>query len=205
MSSDEIYAQLDTIESDGDEDIENLMNNSDTRFIDESLIENGDSKMDLSLSTNCLGIENHLSDPDTPTPIEAVVRISQRDSDSNDDIPLSSLQVPKADKEQKWRKQFKRAYVEKCVFAEDGIVNIDVQDPSPMQVFAKTVGLEGLLSLLKTESERYAEQNGRMFQTTLEELCAFLGINILIGIHKLPKMRDYWSIDEGLGKTMTKD
>ena len=95
--------------------------------------------------------------------------------------------------------------MEKCVFAEDGIVNIDVQDPSPMKVFAKTVGLEGLLSLLKTESERYAEQNGRMFQTTLEELCAFLGINILIGIHKLPKMRDYWSIDEGLGKTMTKD
>ena len=95
--------------------------------------------------------------------------------------------------------------MEKCVFAEDGIVNIDVQDPSQMQVFAKTVGLEALLSLLKTESEGYAEQNGRMFQTTLEELCAFLGINILIGIHKLPKMRDYWSIDEGLGKTMTKD
>ena len=58
---------------------------------------------------------------------------------------------------------------EKCVFAEDGIVNIDVQDPSPMQVFAKTVGLEGLISLLKTGSERYAEQNGRMFQTRLEE------------------------------------
>ena len=49
-----------------------------------------------------------------------------------------------------------------------------------------------------------------MFQTTLEELCAFLGINILMGIHKLPKMRDYWSVDEGLSstfiqKTMTRD
>ena len=41
-----------------------------------------------------------------------------------------------------------------------------------------------------------------MFQTTLEELCAFLGINILMGIHKLPKMRDYWSVDEGLGNTL---
>ena len=81
--------------------------------------------------------------------------------------------------------------MEKCVFVEDGIVNIDVQDPSPMQVFAKTVGLQGLLSLLKTESERYAEQNGRMFQTTLKELCAFLRINILMGIYKLIKMRDY--------------
>ena len=41
-----------------------------------------------------------------------------------------------------------------------------------------------------------------MFQTTLEELCAFLGINILMSIHKLPKMRDYWSIDKGLDNTL---
>ena len=140
-----------------------------SKFIDESLIVNGGSKRDLSLSANCLDIENHLSDPNTPTPIEAVVWISQADSDSDDNVPLSSLQVPKADKERKRRKQFKRVYVEKCVFVEDGIVNIDVQDPSTMQVFAKTGGLEGLLSLLKTESERYAEQNGKMLQTTLEE------------------------------------
>ena len=100
MSSDEIYVLLDTIESDDEEDI--------------------------SLSTSCLDIENHLNDPNTPTPIEAVVGISQPDSDSDDDVPLNSLQVPKADKEWEWRKQFKRAYVDKCVFAEDGIVNIDV-------------------------------------------------------------------------------
>ena len=108
------------------------MNDSDTKFIDESLIENGDSKSDLSLSTSCLDIENHLSDPNTPTPIEAVLRISQPYFDYDDDVPLSRLQVPKADKEWKWRKQFKRAYVEKYVFAEEGIVNIDVQDPPPM-------------------------------------------------------------------------
>ena len=45
---------------------------------------------------------------------------------------------------------------------------------------------------------------------TLEKLRAFLGTNILIGIHKLPKMRDYWSVDEELGNTfiqkaMTRD
>ena len=91
------------------------MNNSETKFIDKSLIEKGGSKSNLSLSTSCLDIENHLSDPNTPTPIEAVVRISQPDSDSDDDVPLSSLQVPKADKEWKWRKQFKRRqkYLEK--------------------------------------------------------------------------------------------
>ena len=41
---DQIYALLDTIESDDKEDTENLMNDSDTEF-DESLIENGGSKV----------------------------------------------------------------------------------------------------------------------------------------------------------------
>ena len=43
MSSDEIYALLGTIESDDEEDIENLINDLDTKFIDKSLIENGGS------------------------------------------------------------------------------------------------------------------------------------------------------------------
>ena len=153
-------------------------------------------------TTSCLDIENYLSYPNAPTRIQAVVRIFQPAPDSDDNVPLSSLQVPKADKEWKRRKQLKRADVEKYVFVEDSIVNIEVQDPSPMQVFPKLAGLEGLLSLLKTESERYAEQNGRMLLITLEELCAFLGINIVMSIHKLPKMRDYWSVDEGLGNTL---
>ena len=143
MSSDEIYALSDTIDNDDEEDIENIMNDSDSKFIDKLLIENSGSKSDLSLSTSCLDIENHLSDPNAPAPIETVVRTSQPGPDSLDNIPFNSLQVPKADKEWKWRKQVKREYVEKCVFAEDGIVNIDVQDPSPMQIFAKTVDLEG--------------------------------------------------------------
>ena len=77
MSSDKIYALLDKIESDDKEDVENLTNDSDTKHIDESLIENGGSKSDLSLSTSCLGIENHLSNPNTSTSIETVARISQ--------------------------------------------------------------------------------------------------------------------------------
>ena len=131
MSYGKIYGLLDTIESDDQEDIKNLMNYLDIEFIDKSFIENGRSKNDLSLSTSCLDIGNHLYDPNTPTPIEAVVKISQPDSDS--------------DTEWKWRKQFKRAYEEDCVFAEDGIVNIDVRDASPMS-------LQGFLLLLKTES-----------------------------------------------------
>ena len=43
-----MYALLDTIESDDEEDNENLMNDLDTEFIGKSLIENGGSKTNLS-------------------------------------------------------------------------------------------------------------------------------------------------------------
>ena len=39
MLCDKIYALLDTIKSNDEEDFENLMNNSDTKFIGESLTE----------------------------------------------------------------------------------------------------------------------------------------------------------------------
>ena len=58
------------------------------------------------------------------------------------------------------------------------------------------------VAFVKTESERYTEQNVRIFETTLEELCAFLGIIILMGIHELPKIRHYWSVYEGLDNTL---
>ena len=48
LSSDEIYAFLKSIESD-EEDIENLMNDSDTEFVDRSVIENKDSDMHVDV------------------------------------------------------------------------------------------------------------------------------------------------------------
>ena len=47
------------------------------------------------------------------------------------------------------------------------------------------------------ESERSAAQNGRQFQITEEEFCAFLSVNLLIGINKLPTMKSYWSVRNG--------
>ena len=45
LSTDKIYALLDSIESDKEEDIENLMNDSDTKFVDRSVVKNKDSNM----------------------------------------------------------------------------------------------------------------------------------------------------------------
>ena len=84
--------------------------------------------------------------------------------DSN--VLLSSLKASKDEEEQKWRKEFKEVVIEKCKCTKEGILNIEIENVSPIQVFSKTVGLERLLLLIKKESESYAEQNGRMFQTT---------------------------------------
>ena len=59
-------------------------------------------------------------------------------------------------------------------------------------VTCETIGLEGLLTLIKIESERYAAQNGRMFQTVNNELTAFLGINIIPS----PSHENYCSVEE---------
>ena len=79
------------------------------------------------------------------------------------------------------------------------MVNIHVENSTPHDVFTKCIGLPGLLSMMKTESERYAAQNGREFKISEEELRAFLGVNIVMGINKLPTIKSYWSVDEGLG------
>ena len=56
--------------------------------------------------------------------------------------------------------------------------------------------------MMKTESERRAAQNGRKFKILEEELCAFLGANILMGINNFPTIKSYWSVDEGLGNPL---
>ena len=52
------------------------------------------------------------------------------------------------------------------------------------------------------ESERYAGQNGRHFQISEEDFCAFLGVYLLMGINKPLTMKSYWSVDESLGNSL---
>ena len=78
-----------------------------------------------------------------------------------------------------------------CSFKEEGVVNMQTENVTLFEAFSKCIGLPGLLSMMKIESERYAAQYGRHFQISEEEFCAFLGVNILMGINKLPTMNSY--------------
>ena len=54
-------------------------------------------------------------------------------------------------------------------------------------------GINELLEIIVTETNRYATQEGCNFETTKDEMKAFLGINFIMDINKVPSLEDYWS------------
>ena len=201
LSSDKIYALLDSFESDKEEDIENLMNDSDTEFVDRSVVENKDSDLHVDEEPETTGNDAHSNLIPTHLPIQPVVRQDVPEKESSDDEPLIILAKQK-EPVWKWRKRFPKTPLQPCSLNEEGVVNIQTENVTPFEAFIKCIGLPGLLSMMKIESERYAAQNGRQFQISEEEFCAFLGVNLLMGINKLPTMKSYWSVDEGLGNSL---
>ena len=51
------------------------------------------------------------------------------------------------------------------------------------------------------ETNRYAVQKGvsNWENTTIAEMWTYLGIILLMGIHRLPRIKKYWSIDKFMG------
>ena len=90
LSSDEIYALSDSIES-NQEDIDNLMNDSDIEFIDRSVVENKDSDMHVDEEPETTNNDPHSNLIPTHLPIQTVVRQNVPEKESSDDEPLITL------------------------------------------------------------------------------------------------------------------
>ena len=70
--------------------------------------------------------------------------------------------------------------------------------------------LNELVKIICDQSDLYVAQNGREFATTLEETRAFLGINYIMSISKLPNLKCYRSVDsywsnDDVRNTMTRN
>ncbi|XP_070550002.1 piggyBac transposable element-derived protein 4-like [Ptychodera flava] len=73
------------------------------------------------------------------------------------------------------------------------------------------------LQLVVDETNRYATQSQRIngadpywYETKVDEMRAFIAVNILMGIHTLPDVNDYWSTDDrlqvpGIAKVLPKN
>lgn len=174
MTSDEVYALLDQVDSDAEEDVDNLMNDSDTEFI-----LTGDG-VDLG-STDELEIG-----------VSAVIH--QEETEGTEEKPSTSQKPSNF----KWRNTKRVIIGSECSYDGKVLLNDD-QNESCYDVFKKVSDLDVLLDLLVEESIRYAQQNGREFTIDKEEMAAFLGINYIMSINTLPNVESYWSTDDAIG------
>ena len=61
---------------------------------------------------------------------------------------------------------------------------------------------DDVIGTIVRETNRYAEQclveTTKTWSTNAEEIRAYIGFNILMGINRLPEIRDYWAKDKKL-------
>ena len=79
----------------------------------------------------------------------------------------------------------------------------------PFDVFSAVTNRDGLVKLLVDESNSYAHQNSREFQTNKQKMRALFRINYIMFINKLPVIKSYWECgqfigDEGIRNVMTR-
>ena len=77
----------------------------------------------------------------------------------------------------------------------------DLPEKDPISVFLEVFPYQ-LMEHILFHTNLYATQSGRTFSLlTLVELYIFLGINLLMGIKKMPSYKVYWANEEALHDT----
>ena len=72
-------------------------------------------------------------------------------------------------------------------------------DPNPYEIFEKVARFDKFLSdIVIPQTTVYSKLKGHVFSTELEEIGAYFGMNLVMGHHFLPSMRDYWSSEPDL-------
>ena len=136
-SSEQMYALLDDVDSDDEDDIENLMNDSDTEFITEEEITQAASTQETSLTTP-----------------EGNLHVVPSDNQS------TKKEKNKKEELWKWTKKVKVTKQEECHLVPEIQPNLN-ETVSPIEIFSSVTGLEELLELIVEQSNFYAHQNGK--------------------------------------------
>ena len=178
ITPENVWAVLDSVESDFEDELADVMEDSDTEFVieDEEIDDNPDKENEKNTDIS--------NSPDTNETLHAIVH--ERNTTKND------VEANNTMKEIHWTKSTEYISVQKkCELDGEVLLDINPLD-NPLKVFDKLLKFDEFLQHLKLESERYAAQNGRTFKVSIDEIRAFIGINFVMGYHKLPTLRSYW-------------
>lgn len=116
------------------------------------------------------------------------------DWDSEDELPLATYVPTTGETNVQWTKTSNKAVIREP-FTETCGPNVpdNIQTPVDLLLYLFS---EELIEKIVWETNLYATQKHipNMYKpTTIEEIKCFMGINILMGIKKLPSYKDYWS------------
>ena len=99
--------------------------------------------------------------------------------------------------EWKWDNKGKPMTKKECTLEAEVLVDLD-HGSTLFDIFQMVTGMNKLLEVTVTETNRYTTQNGHNFETTEDEMKALLGIIFFMGINTLPSLEDYWLIGKGI-------
>ena len=88
-----------------------------------------------------------------------------------------------------WEDKEKSMIKKECTLEAEVLVYLD-HGSTPFDIFQMDTGTN---EIILTETNRSPTQVGRNFETTDTDTKAFLGINFIMGINKLPSLEDCWS------------
>ena len=108
-----------------------------------------------------------------------------------------------------WRKRANPHEREECTLKAEVITEEMQEHCAPFHMLWKVTNLDELINLIVVQSNLYARQNGREFQTNAKEMMTFLGINCIMSINQVPTVQSYWECgqfigNEGIRNTMTR-
>lgn len=101
-----------------------------------------------------------------------------------------------------WKKNCYNPYNFSETNYEFGKINILQESDSinPIDIFEMVTNFRSLIEkIIMPETLRFANENGAVFTTDLQELAAFIGMNYVMGYHVLPSLRNYWSTEPDMG------
>ena len=99
-----------------------------------------------------------------------------------------------------WKRENKEKPMTKKESTLEAELLVDLDHGStPSEIFQTVTRMNELLEIIVTETNKYFTQKGPNSETTEGEMKAFLGINFIMGINKLPSSEDHWSTGNCIG------
>ena len=89
----------------------------------------------------------------------------------------------------KWEDTENPVTKKECTLEAGILVDLD-HCSTPFDIFQTVTGMNELLEINVTERIKF------QFETTDDEMKAFLALKFFMGINNLPSLKDYWSTDK---------